>query len=276
MLLKRGQIWHCKFMFSGVMHRRSLHTRKRDTAVKLESAFRASLVNGEFGIHDTHGTPTLEAFEAKLLPHLKANTAPRTYAFYLQNLKVLKAFAPMREARLHKIDASLIERFIQSRLRQKGKPLAPVTINHSLRTLRRVLHVAEEWALIRKAPKIRLLPGENEREYVISDADAIRFTDGFATLYPDTVMQFLFQFLIDTGLRISEACALKKRTLDRGVYPRSQRQDQKCQARDTTNTACTARSGECRHAFSMRLHLHWQRWTQAFNAPLSQRAVPHS
>ena len=210
MLLKRGKLWHTRIMFGGTLHQRPLKTRSRGTALKLESAFRASLVNGEFGIHDTHGTPTLEGFEARLLPHMKANTAPRTYAFYVQNLKVLKAFSPMREAKLHKIDAALIERFIQSRLRQKGKPLAPVTINHSLRTLRRVLHVAEEWALIRKAPRIRLLPGENEREYVISDADVMRFTDGFATLYPDTIMQYLFQFLIDTGLRITEACNLKK------------------------------------------------------------------
>ena len=37
----------------------------------------------------------------------------------------------------------------------------------SLRTLRRVLHIARDWKLIRDVPKIKMLPGENERDYVL-------------------------------------------------------------------------------------------------------------
>jgi hypothetical protein len=39
--------------------------------------------------------------------------------------------------------------------------------NCALRTLRRLLHKAEDWKLIRRAPKIKLLP-ENERSLRIA------------------------------------------------------------------------------------------------------------
>ena len=78
-------------------------------------------------------------------------------------------------------------------------------VNASLRTLRRALRMAEEWRLIRKAPKIKLLPGERQREFVIKEELLTKM------LAHDDCTPFLrdaLPFLIDTGLRISEACAL--------------------------------------------------------------------
>src|SRR5882672_8227196 len=156
-------------MFDGQLHQQSLRTRQRSEAIKLEAAFRTSLVRGEFSIIDSRNAPTLSQFEQRLLTHLEANVAPRTYGFYKQNLSVLNRFAPLATARLHKIDASLIEKFIQFRRKgvttKKGatpKTVTPVTVNHSLRVLRRALHVAHDWKLIRSVPQIKLLPGENE------------------------------------------------------------------------------------------------------------------
>jgi integrase len=209
MLIKRGSTWHTRLMLDGKLYQQSLRTKNKTEATKLEAVFRSSLVRGEFGIIDGKQSPTLAQFEQRLLPHLKANVAPRTYGFYKQNLAALNRFGPLASARLHKIDQSLIERFIQFRLKD-GNSLTPTTVNHSLRTLRRALILARDWKLVRDVPRIKLLPGEHEREYVIDDSELDRMTKYIATAYPTSLMQHMLPFLIDTGLRISELCALKR------------------------------------------------------------------
>ncbi len=194
-------------MFNGTLHQRSLRTHDKGEARELESVFRSSLVKGEFGIIESRKAPTLEKFEARLLPHLKANTAERTYEFYKQNLSVLKRFVPLASCRLGSIDSALIENFIQWRLKEK---VAAVTVNHSLRTLRRALHIAKQWRLIRDVPTINLLPGEHEREAIIDEPTLATMIKWTATLYPSSIMHHLLPFLVDTGLRITEACMLQR------------------------------------------------------------------
>jgi integrase len=207
MLLKRGKIWHSRIMHDGKMNWKSLRTNSRDQAVKRESIIRSELLRGEFGILDTAKTPTLAQFETRLLEHWKANTAPRTYGFYKQNLAVLNKFGSLSLSRLHRIDAALIEKFVQHRLKDE---VTPVTINHSLRTLRRILHIAEEWKLIGKVPKVKMLPGENEREYVIDDETVNAMVEWLRGKYPTSRFHLMLPFLVDTGLRITEACNLKR------------------------------------------------------------------
>jgi len=207
MLQKRGSVWHTRLMFQGTLHQRSLRTRNKAEAVKLEAAFRADLVRGEFSIVDSRNAPSFTEFETRVLAHLKPNVAPRTYGFYKQNVAALKNFTPLATAKLPHIDKALIDSFVQFRLKDQ---VTPVTVNHSLRTLRRVLYVAKEWKLIREVPTIKLLPGEHQREAVIDDTTLDRMVDWIRTAYPTTVMQYLLPFLVDTGLRISEACGLKK------------------------------------------------------------------
>jgi integrase len=219
MLIKRGATWHTRLMFEGVLYQRSLHTRRKDEAIKLEGAFRTALIKGEFGIIDGSQAPTLAQFETRLLPHLKANVAPRTYDFYKHYLNALKKFPAMAVCRLHKIDQSLIEKFIQYRLKQDGVGRSVMTVNHSLRTLRRALILARDWKLVREVPKIKLLPGEHERDYVLTDAELKRMTDYVATAYPTSLMRLLLPFLVDTGLRISEACALQRDHVQMSTKP---------------------------------------------------------
>jgi integrase len=207
MLIRRGRIWHTRIMFNGLLVQRTLRTRNRETAVNLEAVLRTSLIKGEFGIVESRRAPTLEEFEERLLPHLKANVAPRTYDFYKQNIAVLKRFGPLASSRLSSIDSSLIEKFIQFRLQEK---VVPVTVNHSLRTLRRVLHLAKEWKIIRDVPRIKVLPGEHERDAVLSEDDISKLVDYIARTYPSSLLPHIILFLVDTGLRISEACGLRK------------------------------------------------------------------
>ena len=211
MLLKRGKVWHCRFMFDGKLFQKSLKTPDKNLARKHEALIRAELLKGEFGILDAKKTPNLAQFETRILEHWKANVAPRTYGFYKQNLKVLMGFGFLAATRLHKIDSALIERFIQARLQDK---VATVTINHSLRTLRRVLYIAKEWRILREVPTIKMLPNENQRDYVLDDDTVNTMVDWSRERYPKSTFHLLLPFLVDTGLRITEACNLKKEHIE--------------------------------------------------------------
>jgi integrase len=207
MIIKRGGVWQTRLMFNGTLYQRSLRTGSKTEAAQLEAVFRSSLVKGEFGIVESRSAPTLEKFKERLLAHLKVNTAERTYGFYKQNLSVLMRYVPLATCRLGSIDSSLIENFIQWRLKEK---VAAVTVNHSLRTLRRALHIAKEWRLIRDVPTIPLLPGEHEREAIIDEPTLAQMMDWIGKAYPSSIMHHLLPFLIDTGLRITEACMLQR------------------------------------------------------------------
>ena len=207
MLVKRGRVWHTRLMFDGRLYQQSLRTRSKELATKLEAAFRTNLVKGEFSISNANRAPTLLEFEAPLLKHLKEHVAPRTYGFYRENLKSLNAYLPIASSRLHKIDPSLVEKFVQKRLADR---VSVTTVNHSIRTLRRALHIAKEWKLIRDVPMLRTLRGENRREAVLSEEDLLKMVQYAKEHYAKSTMQFLLVFLVDTGLRITEACELKK------------------------------------------------------------------
>ncbi|MGA8540618.1 MAG: tyrosine-type recombinase/integrase [Terriglobales bacterium] len=205
-LIKRGKYYHSKIMHERRVYWKSLRTGSYDKAVQHESIIRSELLRGQFGILDTGKTPTLMQFETRLLDHWKAHTATRTAGFYKQNLKVLNKFGFLSQSKLHKIDAALIEKFTQARLKDG---VTPVTINHSLRTLRRILHLAAEWKLIARPPKVKMLPGENQREYVLDDQVVNDMVKLAQKDYPTSGFAYLLPFLVDTGLRISEACALE-------------------------------------------------------------------
>ena len=206
-LIKRGTVWQTRLMFNGQLHQRSLRTRNKTEAAQLEAVFRSSLVKSEFGIVESRSAPTLEKFQERLLAHMKANTAERTFGFYKQNLSVLMRYVPLASCKLGSVDPALIENFIQWRLKEK---VATVTVNHSLRTLRRALHIAKEWRLIRDVPAMHLLPGEHERETVIDEPTLTKMTEWIGKAYPSSIMRYLLPFLVDTGLRITEACMLQR------------------------------------------------------------------
>jgi site-specific recombinase XerD len=173
-------------MHDNRLYQKSLHTRIRSDAIKHEAAFRSSLIKGEFGIMDAARAPMLHKFEERLLPYLKANVAPRTYGFYKENLATLNRCIPIATSRLRKIDAPLIEQFVQHRLSQG---VSVVTVNHSLRTLRRILRIAQEWKLIRDVPRIKMLPGENQRDYVIEDETLAKMIRHLETEHAESAMR---------------------------------------------------------------------------------------
>ena len=77
------------------------------------------------------------------------------------------------------------------------------TVNASLRILRRILRVAEEWGELEKAPKVRMLPGESHRERVITPDEEARYLASANSLLAE-----IATVLVDTGLRPEECYRL--------------------------------------------------------------------
>jgi site-specific recombinase XerD len=207
MLIKRGKVWHSRIMHEGQFHWKSLRTGNHDQAIKHEAIIRSELLRGEFGILDSKGTPSLEQFTSRLQAHWDANTAPRTAKFYKDNMQTLNNCGFLSLTKLNRIDQSLIEKFTRRRL---DDGVAIVTVNRALGTLRRALHLAAEWKLIGRVPKVRMLPDENQRDYVISDETVDAMVTLAVEKFPTSRFHLMLPFLVDTGLRISEACDLKK------------------------------------------------------------------
>jgi len=78
----------------------------------------------------------------------------------------------------------------------------PATINGALSVIRRALYLAEEWKLIDRAPTVRMQKGERRREFVLTGAQREEFIGGL----PEACKTA--RFLIETGLRVGECCAL--------------------------------------------------------------------
>jgi integrase len=84
------------------------------------------------------------------------------------------------------------------------KPISPASVNRELATLRRLLRLAQEWRVIDRVPRIRLLRGERNREFVLSHAQERLYLE----MAPQPLRDFAMLDL-DTGLRVGEALALE-------------------------------------------------------------------
>ena len=102
---------------------------------------------------------------------------------------------------LDKISAELACEFAANRLRE-GMEVS--TANNSLRVLRRILNLAVEWGVLDGVPKIKILPGENRRERVITPDEEARYLA--AVTEP---LASIASILADTGMRPEECFRLR-------------------------------------------------------------------
>ena len=191
-LYRRGDVWWSRIELNGTVHQFTTKKRNKNEARGVESQKRNGLMSGI-------GTaPTLEVFSERFKNSLPARVSKETHRFYATHLRPLLDFPAMAACPLDRINASLVEDFVQRRRKSVGT----VTVNHNLRTLRRMLHLAEDWEVIARAPKLKLLSGENQREYVLTDDTIENFAKGSGR------MSKMVPFLCDTGLRRAEVCSL--------------------------------------------------------------------
>jgi len=140
--------------------------------------------------------PTLKQASVRFLKWVEdARLADKSKTYYQDGWRLLQTTAILK-LRLDTIDNDVAEQLIFSG--------SAANANCALRTLRRLLHKAEDWRLIRRAPKIKLLP-EQERLLRLDDeaerkllaaADECKWRPKTLELFRDIVM-----LARDTGMR---------------------------------------------------------------------------
>jgi len=213
---KRGFYWY-EFVWNGERIRESTRQTNNKIARDMESAHRTSLAKGEVGIRERKPVPTLKDFSQRFIDAIQVRCAakPATVQFYAAKLNRLLEFEPFSSAPLDKIDEALIETYVQQRSRKvspslpdaqkkEARKLAPASINRELATLRRLLRLAQEWRVIERVPRIRLLPGERNREFVLSHKQEALYLEMAPQPLKDVAT-----LLVQTGLRVGEALALE-------------------------------------------------------------------
>lgn len=211
-IYKRGDVYWFEFVWNGERIRESTKQGNRVVARQIESARRTQLAKGEVGIEERKPAPRLKEFAPKFRETIairKAQT-PLTVSFYNSKLDRLLEYEPLASARLNQIDEALIERYVKQRRGQligKGKnkkQVSPASVNRELATLRRLLRLACEWRVIHRVPRIQMLDGERNREFVLSHDQEREYLD----LAPQPLKDVAL-LILDTGLRIGEAVALR-------------------------------------------------------------------
>ena len=201
-IFKRGNVYWYHFLWNGQHVQKSTKQGNPNVARTIEAAYRTALAKGEAGIFERKPAPTLRDFKQRFTEAIKVRCAEkrRTVAFYEEKLARLLEFEPLASARLDRIDEALIESYVQERRKQ----VAPATVNRQLATLRRLLRLAYEWQVINRVPRIRMLPGERNREFVLSHKGEADYLKGAPQPLRDVAL-----LTLETGLRVGEAVALE-------------------------------------------------------------------
>jgi integrase len=205
MIYKRGKTYWYKFMWQGKLIRESTKQGNDKIARQMESAHRTSLAKGEVGIRDRKTIPTLTEFcTARIEPWAKATfekSCLKNWLWYRTGIRALSKYKPLAGMTLDKITSELACEFAAHRLREGMKVS---TANNSLHVLRHILNLAVEWGMLEGTPKIKILPGENRRERVISPDEEVRYLA--AVTEP---LASIASILADTGMRPEECFRLR-------------------------------------------------------------------
>jgi integrase len=195
-----GVYWY-KFMWQGRLIRESTHQSNDKVARSMESAHRTSLAKGEVGIREKKAAPILSEFlKRDFLPFCKTRhaTKPATLRYYKTGA------ANLTESKLGPMPLDEINDQYAQQYAARLEGLSPSTINCGLRTLRRAIYLAAEWGTIDKRPRIRLVPGERQRDRVLTDAEVEVYLKACDQPWRDVAT-----VMLGTGMRPGEVFALR-------------------------------------------------------------------
>jgi integrase len=201
-IYKRGKYYWFDFIFNGERIQRSTHQVDRRVARQMEAACRTSLAKGDFGIFERKPVPSLRSFAPRFTDAITVRCAakPYTVSFYASKLARLLEFEALAATPVDRIDEALIENYVQHR----SCKVSPASVNRELATLRRLLRLAHEWKVISRVPRIRLLPGERYREFVLSYKQERPYLEAAPQPLRDVAL-----LILDTGLRVGEVLSLR-------------------------------------------------------------------
>jgi integrase len=204
-LYRRGDSWQCRIVRDGVKYQKALGAMTKNEAKEEQTKFLAEIIRGEIAAK----TPTLKQFGEKFKAHLPSRVRASSIRLYEQCwAHLVEEKSPLANLELNEITREVVDRFAQQK-RESG--LAVITVNSLLRTLRKALFLAFEWHLLTSAPRrvVRLLPGENQREFVLDTDTAEKICKVLFGQMRDVV-----RFAIDSGLRAGEICNLTWNDVD--------------------------------------------------------------
>jgi hypothetical protein len=163
---KRGRVWWYRFTWNGEPIRESTKQTNKCVAETIESAHKTRLATGEVGIREKKPTPTLRCFiQRDFLPFVRSTfeSKPKTYE---NGAKNLCAYDKLAGAPLDEITSEAIGGYVAKRRQAR---LKDASINRELQALRRMFTLAQEWGKVeRSLPKVRILPGEDHRDRVLT------------------------------------------------------------------------------------------------------------
>ena len=200
-IFKRGKIYWYHFVFEGQHIQASTKQGNPRVARQIEAAHRTRLAKGEVGIIRRAPAPALKDFAQRFIDAIQVRCAakPRTIEYYGEKLKRLLEYPAIADARIDEVDEALIEDYVQHRIAQ----VSPASVNRELATLKRALRLAQEWRVLNRVPRIRMLSGEVPRDFVLSyDQETAYLGEAPQPLHDVALL------ILDTGLRIGEALAL--------------------------------------------------------------------
>jgi integrase len=162
--------------------------------------------------------PTLRTFcEQRFEAWAKASferTCRNNWYWFRAGIRRLTSYEPLANCKLDGITNEKVSGFAaheQTRLQNRGKGedenrrgLAVSSINSTVRVLRRILRLANEWGVVEQTPKLGLLPGERHRERVISHEEEALYLAAAPALLADVAV-----VLAGTGLRPDECYRLQ-------------------------------------------------------------------
>jgi integrase len=196
-------------MWNGELVRESTKQGNDKVARQMEAAHRTSLAKGEVGIREKRPSMTLAEFcEKRFCPWGKATTSKKTWQdFYRVGLLAIKGYPALANSPLDAITSERVSDFathrqanrLKVKKSQSAVGLKTASVNASLRILRRVLRIAVEWGELDAVPRIKLLPGENHREHVVTPEEEAKYLAAGSDL-----LSSVATVLMDTGLRPEE------------------------------------------------------------------------
>lgn len=205
-LYKRGKYWLYDFIQRGVRHQGSTRQTNINKARLVEAKLKSDLALQQFGIAPAKLAPMFKEFmEKRFLDHCwRTAKAKRTGMFYKYKTVQLLRFEGWKNLRLSEIDEDHISKYCDYRL----KTVAVDALNAELRALRKALNLAHEWQLIQRKPKVRTLPGEKPRSFVVSGELEKEYLS--VAQYPLREAAIL---ILDCGLRPEECVSLRKENI---------------------------------------------------------------
>ena len=188
---------------------RSSRTGNKQKAREVEEEHRRALRLGQVHPSDPWppvrppAVPTIRVFSDQFLAYARIHTKPGTSRFYKACVANLLRFSPLADCCLNSVRGELASKYV--RWRQAFlKPPSVQRINGELRTLRRMLNLAHDWAITENSPAIHELPGASGRDHVVSFEDEARYLTLASSNLRDLAI-----LAIDTGLRPDELFSLK-------------------------------------------------------------------